>query len=164
MKRSLLQTITLAVLGLSLTACTHLTPERHIGNGVWQRGDGTTFEAPPPLRITKVQSRDLKVSTRQETAREESKDAQNRTVIRELATIFVDARLNVAITLEDGSVHEVGLAASGPVDSSVPAQAAFTGPNGYRYPIFATLHLHFPDPRVDVRISSRGPVSYETSL
>ena len=149
---------------LFIGGCASFTPDQHIGDGVWMRGDGTTYEAPEPLQVVDARIVSHRSETRSRTETQETENADGDKVIREKDIIELDVGMDIEIELEDGSVYNVYLTGTGRVNQQVGSQASFTASNGYIYSVNGRLYTSLDRPRVLLNITSKGPVRYQNTL
>lgn len=157
---TILWTITVLLFG----GCASFTPDQHIGDGVWMRGDDTTYEAPEPLQVVDASIISHRTETRNRTETQETENADGDKVIREKDIIELNMGVDIEIELEDGSVYNVYLTGTGRVNQQVSSQASFTASNGYIYSVNGTLYTSLDRPRVLLTITSKGPVRYQNTL
>lgn len=144
--------------------CTIFTPDEYLGDGVWMRGDGTTFEAPPPIAVTDARIVGQEIDSRMRIERTESTEEDGKTVIREREYVEIETGMDVEIELDDGSRYAVFLQGAGRINELVSVQSSFVGPNGYPYSVSGGIYQSLDRPRLLLEIKSRGGVHYRNTL
>lgn len=149
---------------LAVSGCAVFTADQYVGNGVWMRGDGSTYEAPAPLHVADARIIGQRLQSNSRTERTESTDEEGKKVIREREFVEIDTGLDIEIELEDGSLYTVFLHAAGRLNEQSNAQGSFVGPNGYPYNVTGRIYQSLDRPRVFLEVKSRGPVHYQNTL
>jgi hypothetical protein len=149
---------------LLAAGCSSFTPDQYVGEGIWMRGDGSTYEAPAPLSIVEARITNYRVDQNARTEISETIDEDGQKVIREKDIIEVDTGLDIEVELEEGSTYNIYLQGTGRVNQQSTSNASFTGPNGYIYTVAGTIYHSLDRPRVFVNITSKGPVQYRNTL
>ncbi len=147
-----------------LSACAALRPDQYVGNGLWMRGDGTTYEAPAPIPVVDAEIVNSRVDTRTKKETSETENEEGQKVIREVERVEMETGLDIVIILEDGSTYSVYLQGTGRLNSQVTTSASFTASNGYIYQVAGTIYQNLDRPRVALTITSKGPIRYQNTL
>ncbi|MDB4449701.1 hypothetical protein N9127_01435 [Akkermansiaceae bacterium] len=153
-----LKTLRRGGIALSLVLLTHCgTFDTYQGDGVWRKADGSTYQAPAPLNILKVQSSwgpNMRKTIR--TVENSSVNSQGQTVIQEKEATTIEVTFGLLVTLENGEQHEMSFNVSGDRNSSQYASASFIGSNGYSYNASGNVYLSSFNPTFNLSISSKG--------
>lgn len=158
----LLLSIALAVILMS--GCASLRPDRYQGNGIWVRGDGTTYNAPAPIQVAYADIMDANFKERVRVKEERSTNDKGETVIREKEIVEYDVTVDVLVELENGETYQLFFTGSGPRGATTSATSSFSASNGYSYSAVGLIYLQPDKTRLQIRISSRGPINYQNTL
>lgn len=127
------------------------------GNGIWQKPDGSTYQAPAPLNISKVQSSwGPKIRETIRSIEDSSVNSQGQTVILQKEAATIQLAFGVMVTLENGEQHEMSFNVAGDRNSSQYTSASFTGSNGYAYHASGNVYLSSFSPTFNLSITSKG--------
>jgi len=166
METSFLKAFRRGSIAISLVLLTHCGPsDTYQGNGVWQKADGSTYEAPAPLNIAKAQ-RSWGPNMREtiKMVEDSSVNSQGQTVIQEKEAATIQVTFGVMVTLENGEQHEMSFNVSGDRNSSQYTSAFFTGSNGYSYRASGNVHLSSFNPTFNLSISSKGAGWWQSTI
>ena len=137
-----LLSLTLLVLSAS---CVALTPDLYVGDGVWRKGDGTTYQAEAPIRVEEVAVQRSRMHV-----------SADPTGVK-----MLELEMTLAILLANGSTHEVWLSCKGRPGQRVYARGSFTASNQRRYSVSAGVVPYEYSAQADVTIRSLGPVRFQ---
>ncbi len=147
-----------------LAGCAALRPDVYQGDGVWMRGDGTIFEAAPPLQVMDAEIKNVSIRERVRTVEKKNVNEKGETVIREREVIEIDTGIDIEVTLENEETYVVFLKGSGENGATVTGRSGFTASNDYVYSVTGQIYLDRDVQRVLINIESRGPVRYQNTL
>ena len=158
MKRYCLKRVLRGGIAISLVLLTHCGPsDSYQGNGIWQKADGSTYRAPAPLNITKVQSSwGPKIRETIRSIEDSSVNSQGQTVIQQKEVSTIQLAFGVMVTLENGEQHEMSFNVSGDRNGLQYTSASFTGSNGYTYYASGNVYLSSFSPTFNLSITSKG--------
>lgn len=146
--------LALIALSVFVTSCAAFTPDVYVGDGMWQRGDGTTYEAPSPIQVVSVEVCRSRLIVNQPSSSDVNLDSHP----------VVEVSMTVQVNLADGTSHDVVLRCRGAVDTSSWARGTFTAVNNRPYDVRARVHLGERHASADVTVSSLGPVRFQTNV
>ena len=154
----------LAGLMVWLGGCATMQPDRYQGEGLWIRGDGTTYSGAPLLAVAAVEIVHSRVRERAYVTEEQSTNAQGQVVIREKTALTMNVEVELSIRLENGEIHALRWLGEGPEGVRRYQSGSFTAANAKVYVVTGNIHLLSPRPAVMVHVHAPGPVDYRTTL
>ena len=147
-----------------LGGCASFQPDRYQGNGIWVRGDGTTYQAPPPLNVSYAEIVDVSFKERVRVEESKSVNEAGQTVIREKEVTEFDVSMDVKVELDNGETYQLFFTGRGPAGSTVASVASFSASNGYNYSASGLIFMQPDKARVQRNITSKGPIRYQNTL
>ena len=165
----------LAFLVLLVPGCAFLTPDIYVGQGTWQRGDGTTYHAAPPLQVRCIEVKKSRLRVRDgaypsgpvfsgQPATSPMGGHGGAHVGTPVATKVLELEMTLAVFLEDGSCHEVFLTCSGIEGHTATARGQFTATNHRTYRVSTSANLQEYNIKAHVAVDALGPVHYRTMV
>lgn len=152
------------LISILFSGCASLQPDRYEGNGIWVRGDGTTYQAAAPLNVVYAEILDARFTERVRVEESKTTNDQGQTVIREKEITEFDVSIDVLVELENGETYQLFFTGRGPSGSTVASGASFTASNNYRYSASGLIFMQPDKARIQLNISSKGPIRYQNTL
>ncbi|MGJ8642620.1 MAG: hypothetical protein ACSHX9_04360 [Luteolibacter sp.] len=142
-----------------------VAPDSYQGNGIWARPDGSTYQAPAPVRVRAVESAGRpRIFESVRTIEDKSVNSQGQTVIRQRDESTININFSMYVILENGEEYILNFDANGKNGETRYVSRTFTGRNGYSYTVSGNIRLSRYDSLFNVSISTKGLSTWQGSV
>lgn len=162
--KNALRLLCLGLISGMLNSCI-VAPDTYQGNGIWARSDGSTYQAPAPVRVRAIEAAGRpRIFESIRTIEDQSINAQGQTVIRQRDESTINMNFSIYVILENGEEYRLNFDANGKNGETRYVSRSFTGRNGYPYTVAGNLRLSRYDALFNVTITTKGLSSWQGSV